>query len=159
FRSNYRMTPFARARTSEWNAGSHLPACLMQAFHQIVWQKRAITRHAEDPFNALFLLRQPVETGENSGQRTGKIGHAVAYNGKAGVGEALGVAVGVDNDARALRRQCCQHTIEHRYAANLDACLVAAAHAASEAPGEHESEGRGMISRHAPPLCADAWRF
>ena len=57
-----------------------------------------------------------------------------------------GVAIGVDDDAGALRRQRRQHAVEDGDAADLDARLVAAAHAARQAAGEHQAEGGGIGS-------------
>src|SRR5690606_37741071 len=50
---------------------------------------------------------------------------------------------GIDDDAGALRREAGEHAVEDGHAADLDARLVAAAHAAREAAGEHEAEGGG----------------
>src|SRR6185437_17087546 len=73
----------------------------------------------------------------------------VRHDGETGVGEALRIAVGVDDDAAALRRQGRQHAVEDRNAAELDARLVAAAHAAGKPAGKHEAEGRGVGVGHA----------
>ena len=96
------MAPFAGAGAGERHAGAHLHAGDVQAFHQIVGQERAVARHAEQPFDAVVLLRQPVEPGEDAGERAGIARHVVGHDGAAGVGEALGVAIGVDDDAGAL---------------------------------------------------------
>jgi hypothetical protein len=85
----------------------------MQPLHQIVGQERAVARHA--------------------------IGH----DGAAGVGETLGIAIGVDDDVGALPGQACQHAIENADAADRDARLVAAAHAAHQPAGQHQAEGGG----------------
>src|SRR5207247_6878116 len=45
------------------------------------------------------------------------------------------------------------------YAADANARLVAAAHAARQATGEDEAKWPDRITHHAPLLCAGAWRF
>src|SRR5262249_50902153 len=97
------MPPFAGLRTGEGYAGAHLAPRLVQAFDEIVRQKRAITRNTEDPFNAALLLCQPVQSCENPGQWAGEIRHAIGHNSEAGIGETLRISVGVDNDTGALR--------------------------------------------------------
>jgi len=124
-------------------AVAELAPGLMQALDQIVGQERAVARHAHQPFDAVALRRQPVEPGQDAGERPDKVRHAVGHYGQPGVGEAFGVAIGVDDDAGALPGQCRQHAVEYADAADRDAHLVAAAHAAREAAGEHEAERGG----------------
>src|ERR1039458_7684705 len=64
------MAPFAGAGACEPHAGAQFAAGLVQAFHQVVRQERAIARYAEQPLDAVVLCRQPVEPGENPGERT-----------------------------------------------------------------------------------------
>src|SRR6476659_9190616 len=149
------MTPFAGPRAGERHARAHLAASLVQAFDKVVWEERAIARDADDPLYAVLLLRQPIETGKDPGQRAGKVRHGIGHHGQAGIGETLEVAIGVDDDAGALCRQRCQHAVENRYAANLDARFVTAAHAPREAAGENEAESRGN-RRHHPEVAGGA---
>ena len=86
------------------------------------------------------VRRRPVEAGEDAGERAGEIRHRVGDHRQAGVGEARGIAVGVDDQARALRRHAREHALEDGLAADADAQLVAAAHAAREPAGEDEAE-------------------
>ena len=53
----------------------------------------------------LSCAAEPVEPGQNAGERAGMVRHVVGHHDAAGVGEAFGVAVGVDDDVGALRRQ------------------------------------------------------
>src|SRR5476651_1615869 len=137
------MAPFAGAGAGERHAGAPFAAGLVQAFHQVVRQERAVARYAEQPFDAVVLRRQPVEPGQNAGERADKARHVVGYDGQACIGEALRIAIGVDDDAAALPRQSRQHAVEDRHAADLDARLVAAAHAARQSAGKDEAEGGG----------------
>src|SRR5947207_1224854 len=130
------MTPFAGASAGEGHACTHLATGLMQAFDEIVRQERAITRYTDDPLDAAVLRRQPIEAGEDASQRACEIRHTIGHNGQAGIGKTLWITVGVDDDARALSRERRQHTVEDRYAADFNACFVAAAHAAREPAGE-----------------------
>src|SRR4029077_7982473 len=104
-------------------------------------------RAVDTPLDAALLLRQPVETGKDPGQRAGEIRHGVGHNSQAGIGEAPGIAVSVDDDSGALRGQRCQHTVEDRYSADLDTRLIAAAHSPGESAGEHQTKGRRITSR------------
>src|SRR5262245_51580118 len=144
------MAPFARSRASERHAGAHLATSLVQAFDEIVRQKRTIAWYADDPLNSVLLLRQPVEAGKNSGQWAGKIRHAVGHDCQAGISKPLGIAVGIDNDSRALRGKRRQHAVENRYAADFDTSLVASTHAPRKSAGEHKTKSGWMISRHEP---------
>ena len=47
----------------------------------------------------------------------------------------------------ALRRQAREHALQDGDAADANARLVAAAHAARQAAGEHEAESRGIVTR------------
>ena len=80
-----------------------------------------------------------------------KSGTLSAITGSPVSAKRVGIAIGVDDDAGALRRQRRQHAVEDGDAADLDARLVAAAHAARQAAGEHQAEGRGnrSISHHS----------
>ncbi len=110
-------------------------------------QERAVAGHADDPREVRPVGRGPVEAGENAGERAGEIRHAVRHHGQANAGEAGRIAVGVENDARARRAQQRQHAVENGDAADRHQRLVAAAHAARQAAGEDEAEGRGMGGR------------
>ncbi len=93
------------------------------------------------------MRRRPVEPGKDAGERAGKIRHAVGDHRQAGIGKARRIAIGVDDDGRALRADASEHALQDRFAADADARLIAAAHAARQAAGEHEAESRGR--RHA----------
>ena len=94
--------------------------------------------------------RGPVETGEDAGERAGKVGNVVGDNGKAELREPRRIAVGVQNDAIALRRDGLQYALEDGAATDLDQRLVTATHAAREAAGEDEAECLFRHSGNAP---------
>ena len=83
---------------------------------------------------------RPVEPGENSRKRPGEIRHGVSHHGKTGIGEARGIAIGIEDDGPALRLEAREHALEDGLAADMDARLVAAAHAPRQPAGEHEAE-------------------
>src|SRR5262249_28415555 len=56
-------------------------------------------------------------------------------------------AIGVEDDRRALRLEPREDALENACAADAQARLVAAAHAARQAAGEHEAENRRHHSR------------
>ena len=71
---DHRMAPFARARAGERHAGAHFAARRDAAARP---GRRAETGSRPGtlthPFDAVVLLRQPVETRENAGERSGEI--------------------------------------------------------------------------------------
>jgi hypothetical protein len=83
---------------------------------------------------------RPIEAGENAGERTGEIGHAVGDHRQLGIGEARRVAVGVDQEAGALRRKSSEHALQDGDPADRDSRLIATAHAARQTAGEHKPE-------------------
>ena len=89
------------------------------------------------------MQRRPIQPRENAGERAGKIGHAVGDHRQLGVGKARRIAVGVDHDVRALRRQAREHALQNGDATDRNARLVAATHAARQTADEHEPESRG----------------
>jgi len=134
------MPPFARTGAGERRAGSGARG--VQAGDQIVRQERTVTRHAGDPFALRQMQRRPIEAGENAGERTSKIGHAVSDYRQLGIGKARRVAVGVDQEIGALRLKASEHAFKDGDPANRDSRLVAAAHATRQTAGEDEAESR-----------------
>ena len=101
---------------------------------------------------------RPVEPGEDAGERAGEIRHDVGHHRQAGIGEARGIAVGVEDDARALRREPRQHALENGLAADPDAGLVAAAHAPRQPAGEHEAERTWHGRIDSAAIIAAGWQ-
>src|SRR5262249_35431767 len=64
--------------------------------------------------------------------------------------ETRGIAVGVEDDRRALRLEACEHALENGLAGDANTRLVAAAHAPRQSAGEHEAQRRcfGGCPRH-----------
>src|SRR5262249_58303375 len=91
---------------------------------------------------------RPVESREDPGKRPGETFDRVRYDRESGIGEARGIAIGVEDDRRALRLEPREDALENGLAADAQARLVAAAHAARQAAGEHEAENR---RDHSPP--------
>ena len=143
------MAPLTRTRASERRAG--LDTRLMQARHQIARQERTIAGRAHDPFDLRCMVRGPVEAGQNAGERAGVIRHAIGDHSEAGLGEACRVGVGAENQSAALRAKPGEHALENGRAADADARLVAAAHAARAPAGEDNPEGCRIC--HEPNAC------
>src|SRR6476469_3680273 len=131
----------------------------MQALNEIIRQERAVTRNTENPSDAAPLFGQPVQPSKDSGQRAGEIWNAIRNDRQPCIGKPLWVAVGIDDDARALRRQSRQHTVENGHAADFDARLVAAARAPSKSAREDQATRRWVANDREQQPCADAWRF
>src|SRR5512144_1617949 len=151
------MAPLTGTRAGKRHACSHFAPRLVQTFDEIVGQERAVARNADDPLDPALLFGQPVEAGENPRQWPSEIRHRIGDHSQARVGKAFGFAIGINDDACALRGQCRQYAVKDRRAADLNARLVAAAHASREPTCKYETESWRIVSRHAPPLCADAW--
>jgi len=132
------MAPFAGTGAGEWRAGGE--TCCMQARDQIVWQERAIARHTGEPFTLRQMQRRPIQAGENAGEGAGETRHAVGDHRQLGIGKALRVAVGVDQEAVALRRKASDHAVQNGGPADRDSRLVAATHPARQTAGKHEPE-------------------
>src|SRR6202166_3812067 len=139
------MPPFSGAGTGKRHIRRY--ARLMQACYQILRQERTIARYADEPFDCRRVLRRPVETSENAGKRSSEIRYAVGDDRQAGIGETRSIAVGIDDDAAALRREAGKHALQDAGAADFYARLVAAAHAPRQTAGKHETESGGC--RHA----------
>src|SRR5580700_956904 len=121
------MPPFAGAGAGERDI--RRGARLMQAPYQILRQERAISRYADKPFDGGRIRSRPIETGKNASERSGEIRHAVGDHWQAGIGEACGIAVGIDDDATALRGETGKDALQNAGAADFYARLVAATHA------------------------------
>jgi hypothetical protein len=80
--------------------------------------------------------RRPIEAGENAGKGTGEIRHTVSDNRQMRIGKTRRVTIGVDDELCALSREAGEHALKDSNAADRDASLVAAAHAACQAAGE-----------------------
>jgi hypothetical protein len=76
---------------------------------------------------------------QNAGQRSGKIGDAVGDDRQAERGKARRIAIGVENEAIALRRQPRDHAVEDGAAGDGAHRLVAAAHPPRQAAGQQHA--------------------
>src|SRR5215471_7629698 len=142
------MAPITRARAGKWHASRR--ARRRQARHQITGQKWTVARHAHDVGDRGPTHGRPVEPGENPGKRPGKARNRIRYDRKTGIGEARGIAIGVEDDCRALRLEAGEHALEDALAGYANTRLVAAAHAPRQSAGEHQAQRRcfGGCPRH-----------
>ena len=97
------------------------------------------------------MRSDPFQRCQNAGQRSGEALHRIGDHGQAEAGETLRITIGVENETVALGRDPGDGAGDEGAPANLAQRLVAAAHAAGEAPGEQHAEGRRMacLRRHA----------
>src|SRR5689334_8262175 len=114
----------------------------MQPRDEIARQERAMPGGAEHPGYPRRLGGGPIEAAEDAGERTGKGGHVVGNDLQAECSEARGIAVGIEDQSVALRRQTRDHALKDRATADGPHRLVAAAHAACEAAGEERAKSR-----------------
>ena len=105
------------------------------------------------------VRRRPVEAGENAGERSGEIRHAVGDDRQADDAKRAGSPLALSTMPRALRRQPRQHALEDRSRRRCGSAPCR--RRPCGAPARPRGRGRGWadLSRHAPPPCAGAWRF
>ena len=94
------------------------------------------------------------ERGEDAGERSRSVLHAVGDDGQPERREAPGIAIGVDREALALRLEPGDDAGEDRAAADFTQRLVAAAHPAREAARKHHAWRATNISHHSRRLRA-----
>ncbi len=90
------------------------------------------------------MRRRPVEPGEDAGERSREIRHAVGDDRQAEARKACGVAIGIEDEAGDGGGEPRDHPVEDGRSADRDQRLVAAAHAPREAAGEDEAESGGI---------------
>ena len=129
----------------------------MQSCSEIAWQERAVARCAEYPSDVRPTLRRPVEPGKYAGERTGKIGDAVCDDRQAERYKARSIAIGIEDQRVALRRDTIDDACQHAPASDSAHRFVAAAHTAGEAAGEHEAK-REIINGHRHKAAYDIRR-
>src|SRR5579884_3895281 len=122
------MIPFARAGARKRSAIGL--ARRVQPSHKIAGKERTVARHADEPGETGRMFGRPVQASKYASKWPGKIRHTVGNDGQTGIGKARGIAVGIDDDSAALRRQAAQHALKDSGAADADARFVAATHAA-----------------------------
>ncbi len=121
--------------------------CPMQPCHQVAREERAVAGGAEHPGDAGPVRRHPVEPGQDAGQRPGEPRDAIGRDRQGERREPRGIAIGIDDQAIALRLEPFDHPIEDGAAADGAHRLVAAAHAPRQAACEDDTGCRWMI-RH-----------
>ena len=84
----------------------------------------------------------PFHAGEHAGERPGKARDRIGGDRRAEPGEAARIAIGVDHQARGLRRGAFDDAFENRPAAEQTQAFVAAAHAPRLAAGEQDADDR-----------------
>ena len=77
---------------------------------------------------------------ETDSDSTFKSGDRIRNHRETGIGEARGIAVGVEDDRRALRLETGEHALENGLAGDANTRLVAAAHAPRQSARKHQAE-------------------
>src|SRR5438094_9450776 len=77
----------------------------IQSRYQIARQERAIGRGTQYKFHIWPVDRGPVECRENAGEWSGKIRDAIRDDWQSERRKARGIAIGIQNEAVALRRK------------------------------------------------------
>src|SRR5437764_12068677 len=84
---------------------------LMQTGNQIARQEWAVRRRAQYKFYVRPARRSPVQCRENAGEWAGKIRNAVRDHGQSERREARRIAIGVEDQPVALRREPRDHAL------------------------------------------------
>src|SRR6185295_19012739 len=108
----------------------------MEPRDQIARQERAVGGGAQNELYIGPVGRRPIECRKDTCEWTWKIGDAVSDDWQPERGKARGIAIGVEDEAVALRRKACDHAVEDGAAGDRAHRLVAAAHPPREAAGE-----------------------
>jgi tRNA 2-thiouridine synthesizing protein A len=110
---------------------------LAQSHDQVSGQEGAVPRRAEDPFRVGPVGRGPVESREDSGERSWMMPYPIDNDGQAKGRKAQGIAVGAEEQAFALRLEPRNDPGQNRVAAKLAQRLIAAAHSLRAATRKH----------------------
>jgi hypothetical protein len=79
--------------------------CVLEADAKIIWQERRIGRRADSEFRVPVMRGDPIESGENARERTLETRHIVGGDRQVKFREPRRIAIGVQNEAVALRPQ------------------------------------------------------
>ncbi len=118
---------------------------LAQALHQVGREQRRVARHGDQPGGVRLL-----QSGEEAGQRPGKVGLGVGPDGHAERLVGRQVAVGIDHRVAHLRLQPQQRIQRQRHAVEILQALVGAAHAGAATACEHDAGD--LLRVHQPPM-------
>ncbi len=92
--------------------------------------------------------RGPVEPGQDSSQRSWVVLDPVGDDRQTERGKAKRIAIGVEKQALALRREPSDDPGENCAPADLAQWLVAAAHPPRQSPGKHDARDAIRLARH-----------
>ena len=110
---------------------------LAQSHDQVSRQEGAVSRRAEDPLCVGSVGRGPVESSEDSSERSWMMAHLIGDDRQAKGSKTQGIAVGAEEQAFALRLEPCNDAGQNRAAAKFAQRLIAAAHSLRQTAGEH----------------------
>jgi hypothetical protein len=107
----------------------------VQTRDEVGRQEWTIPRRAYDPRRNWALPRGPIQGRKNTGKRSGKSFDIVGNDRQAEGQKAPDVAIRIDDQAFALRREPINDVLDYRAAADPAQRLVASANALSAAAG------------------------
>lgn len=132
------MHAVSRFRDGDARSGA-IPR-LVKPFDEVRRQERRVGGGCDDIRHLRTLRVNVIHPRQNPGERTREALYAVGDDREAEGGKARRVAIGVDDEARALRPQTLDGVRDDRTPADLEERLVAAAHPPCEAAGEENSD-------------------
>ena len=132
----------------------------MQPRHQIGRQQRRVAGRRHDPARVGRIGRRPAHAGQHAGERADEAVDRVGHDRQPEGRKARGIAVGIDDHGADLGPQPADDVGQHGPAGELEQPLVAAAHAARLAAGEHHARHvrPARSSQHLECLLADRGR-
>jgi hypothetical protein len=105
------------ARTGASGYGVAMCPRIFKADAKIIWQERRIGRRAEREFRIPVMRGDPIESGKNTSEWTLETRHIVGGDGQVKFREPRRIAIGVQNEAVALRPQRRDDTGEQAHSA------------------------------------------
>ena len=136
------------ARSADGKLSALADAHRVQTCDKIARQKGAIAWRADDPGNVGPVRRGPVERREDSRQGTKKSWSRVGDDGQIERLKTRRIAIGVDDERIALRREPRGDPFEQCAPAERPQRFVAAANPAGEAARENDANRRCKIAGH-----------
>ena len=119
-----------------------LHAHVLQPRDEVLGEERRVRGGGHGEGAVGMVGGHPVEPGEHAGQGAELAGEVVGHHGQAVRRQTLRVAVGADDQRRALEPQGGDEPVGDRLAPDRPQALVAAAHAGGEAAGQEDADHR-----------------
>ena len=129
-----------RAGTGDGNVRAYRRTRVRKFLNKIMRDERRVGRRAHCVGNVGTIFRDMIEPGQYSGERSGEALDVVGDDIQSKLREAIGIAIGVEDDSLALGLQSLDDMREDRPPSDLDQALVRPAHPPSQTACEDDPE-------------------